>query len=58
MEQRITWEADSLSTDEDIPRLLRNLKVHRPVQKKPPLIPVMRQMREQNPVHSLKSSIF
>jgi hypothetical protein len=35
MEQRLSWEADSHSASQEIPRLLRNPKVRYNVQKSP-----------------------
>jgi hypothetical protein len=35
MEQNPSWEANSVSASQEIPRLLRNPKVHHRVQKSP-----------------------
>jgi hypothetical protein len=49
MEQSLSWEADSSSANQEIPRNLRNPKVHYRVHKNPPFIPVPKRF---NPVQA------
>ena len=41
MEQRISWEADSSSTSQEIPRILCNLMVHDLIQRRPPPLRIL-----------------
>jgi hypothetical protein len=52
-EQSPSWEANSHSANQEISRLLRNLKLHQRVHKRPALVSVLSQM---HPDHKLKSN--
>jgi len=55
MERSLSWEANSRSASQEIPRLLWNPEVNYCADKSPPLIPVLSQMHS---VHTLPNYFF
>jgi hypothetical protein len=49
MEQSTFWEANRFSANQEIPRILWNLKVHYRIRNSPPPVPIMSQI---NPVYA------
>jgi hypothetical protein len=54
MEQSPSWEANSFSASQEIPRLLWNPKVHYRIYNSPPPVPILSQL---SPVHVHPSHI-
>jgi len=55
MEQSPYWEADTDSTSQEIPCLLRNPGVYYRILNSPPLVPILSQL---NPIHAITPYLF
>jgi hypothetical protein len=55
MEQRPSWEANSFSTSQEIPRILWNPEIHYCIHNSPPPVPILCQL---NPVHAPTSHVL
>jgi hypothetical protein len=58
MELSPPWEADNCAATQELPSVLWRLKVHRRVQKSPPLVPILCQINPIDTIPSYLSSIL
>jgi hypothetical protein len=58
MEQSLSWEVNSHSASQEIPRVLGNPKVHYHVHRRTPMVSVLRQMHPIHTTPSLRSILI